>query len=176
MTQLLNELSVFEHLNKDKSKEVEANNVEEKPSSSSDKKRKREDKDKSISKPKKEKKAPKAKKNKKKPKSKGKEPQGKCFHCDIVGHWKRNCKKYLLELKKKGKLDLLILEASLVEDDKSLWIVDSGATNHICSSMQILDDSRELADGEVILRVGNGAHFSAKAVSRIPSSSEGNPS
>ena len=106
MTQLLNELSVFEHLNKDKSKEVEANNVDTKSNPSSDKKRKREDKDKSISKPKKEKKAPKAKKNKKKPKSKAKEPQGKCFHCVIVSHWKRNCKKYLSELKKKGKLDL----------------------------------------------------------------------
>ena len=33
--------------------------------------------------------------------------------------------------------------------------------------MQILDDSRELADGEVILRVGNGAHISAKAVGRV---------
>ena len=143
---------------------MEANNVEAKPSSSSDKKRKREEKDKSISKPKKEKKAPKAKKNKKKPKSKGKEPQGKCFHCDIVGHWKRNSKKYPSEVKQKGKLDLLILEASLVEDDKSLWIIDSTATYHIYSSMNILDDSIEPGEGDAILRVGNGAHILAKTI------------
>ena len=28
-------------------------------------------------------------------------PKGKCFHCSQDGHWKRNCKKYLDELKKK---------------------------------------------------------------------------
>lgn len=133
MTQLLNELNVFEHLNKDKSKEVEANNVEAKPNTVFDKKRKRKDKDKGISKPTKEKKATKAKKNKKKPSSKGKEPQWKCFHCGIVGHWKKNGKMYSSELKKKDKLDLVILEDNLVEDDKYIRIVDSEAPNNICS-------------------------------------------
>ena len=72
----------------------------------------------------------------KKNNSKDKSPKGKCFHCGVDGHWKRNCAKYLSELKKKnkGKYDLLVLEACLVEDDTSTWIVDSGATNHICSS------------------------------------------
>ena len=56
-----------------------------------------------------------------------KKPKGKCFHCGLDGHWKRNCKKYLEELKqkKKGKFDLLVLEACLVENDLSPWIVDS---------------------------------------------------
>ena len=26
--------------------------------------------------------------------------EGKCFHCGETGHWKRNCKKYLAEIKK----------------------------------------------------------------------------
>ena len=64
---------------------------------------------------------------KKKNNNQDKKPKGKCFHCGLDGHWKRNCKKYLEELKqkKKGKFDLLVLEASLVENDLSPWIVDS---------------------------------------------------
>ena len=35
---------------------------------------------------------------------KAEDPKSKvvCFHCNKVGHWKRNCKVYLAELKKKG--------------------------------------------------------------------------
>ena len=54
---------------------------------------------------------------------------------------------------KKSKYDFLILEGCVVEDDMSSWVLDSRATNHVCSSMQILESSRELADGEVTMRV-----------------------
>ena len=51
-----------------------------------------------------------------------------------------------------------------MEDDLSPWIVDSGATNHVCSSSQMLSSSRELADRDVTMRVGSGDVVSAKAV------------
>ena len=66
--------------------------------------------------------------------------------------------------KKKGKYDLLVSEACLVEDDLSPWIVDSGATNHVCSSLQMLSFSRELADRDVTMRVGSGEVISTKVV------------
>ena len=75
---------------------------------------------------------PKLKKNKNinnKKSSKEKKPKGKCFQCYIDGHWKRNYNKYLEELrdkKKKGKYDLLVLEARLVKDDTSPWILIQG--------------------------------------------------
>ena len=102
----------------------------------------------------------------KKNNSKDKDPKGKCFHCGVEGHQKRNYTKYLFELKnkKKGKYDLLVLEAYLVEDDTSTWIVDSGATNHISSSLQTLSSSTSLRDGDVSMRLGSGEVISATVV------------
>ena len=104
----------------------------------------------------------KATKKKNKRGSKDSKPKGKCFHCNKSRHWKRNCPKYLVELKEKketGKYDLLVIESLLVEDDKSAWIIDSGATNHICSSLQLLDSWRDLAEVDYTLRVGTGMMF-----------------
>ena len=102
----------------------------------------------------------------KKDNSKDKDPKGKCFHCGVEGHWKRNCKKYLsgLKNKKQGKYDLLVLEACFVENDAEAWIVDSGATNHICSSLQTLSSSTPLRDGDVSMQLGSGEVVSATAV------------
>ena len=48
--------------------------------------------------------------------------------------------------------------------NKSLWVLDTGSTSHICNDLQGLQDSRRLANGEVIIRVGNGARVAALAV------------
>ena len=161
MTQLLNELQTFEAISKTRPKEAEANVSEHNPSSSygSKNKKRKNTQGGSRSQPKKGTKG-KGKNNN----PKNKKPKGKCFHCKVKGHWKRNCNKYLSELKdkKKGKYDLLVLEACLVENDLSPWIVDSGATNHVCYSLQMLCSSRELADRDVTMRVGSGEVVLAK--------------
>ena len=134
MTQLLNELQTFEAISKTRPKEGEANFVEHKPSSSSGSKNKKRKNTQGGF-------GAQTKKgtqgNGKKNNPKDKKPKGTFFHCGAKGHWKRNCNKYLSELKdkKKGKYDLLVSEACLVEDDLSPWIVDSEATNHVCSSL-----------------------------------------
>ena len=102
LTQLLNELQTFETISKTRSKEGEANVAEWKPSSSAGKtKRRKKSTGGSGAQPNKAKKAPKS--SGKKNNSKDKKLKGKCFHCGVDGHWKRNCAKYLSELKKKNK-------------------------------------------------------------------------
>ena len=44
----------------------------------------------------------------------------------------------LREKRKKSKSYLLFLGSSLLENDSSPWIIDSGANNHVCSSLEIL--------------------------------------
>src|SRR5215813_5416665 len=124
LTQLLNELTIYESMMMDKPKPSFEANVTKSSKSAKMKKKK------NIGKPK-----GKAMKKKNKKSSKDTKPKGKCFHCGKDGHWKRNCPKYLTELKEKknsSKYDLLVIDSILVEDDKSIWIVDSGATDHIC--------------------------------------------
>ena len=112
------------------------------------------------------KKSSKSKENKNTETSKKKTPKGTCFHCGEDGHWKRNCPKYLADLKekKKGKFDLLVLEACLVEDNSSSWIVDSGATNHVCFDLQMLSSWRDLQEKELTLRVRTWAFVLPRAV------------
>ena len=53
-----------------------------------------------------------------------------------------------------------------MEDDAHAWIVDSGATNHIYSSLQTLSSSTPLRDGDVSMRLGSGEVVSATAVGK----------
>ena len=54
-----------------------------------------------------------------------------------------------------------------MEVDSQSWIIDSGSTNHICSSFQMISSSRELADGKCSKVVENGADVSAIAVGAV---------
>ncbi|KAA0037281.1 gag/pol protein [Cucumis melo var. makuwa] len=49
--------------------------------------------------------------------------KGKCFNCNVDGHWKRNCPKYLAKKKEK-----------------------EGATNHVCSSLQETSSFNQLEE------------------------------
>ena len=54
-----------------------------------------------------------------------------------------------------------------VDNSDDSWIIDSGATNHVCSSLQLLTKARKLRAKEFTLRVGNGESVSAEAVGEV---------
>ena len=110
------------------------------------------------------------KKKKTEPKKKAAEKK-KYFHCNSDGHWKWNCPQYLATLKnKKDGLSggMLIIESNLTVSSASSWILDSGSSAHLCTSMQGLKESRRLRDGDMILRIGNRARVAAVVVETYP--------
>ena len=47
-------------------------------------------------------------------------------------------------------------------------MLDSGSSAHLCTSMQDLEESRRLRDGDMILRIGNETRVAAVAVGTYP--------
>ena len=59
---------------------------------------------------------------------------------------------------------LHVLEALYAGDSLSSWIIDSGTTNHVCTTLHVFDSWEELRGDELQLRVGNGESVTAKAL------------
>ena len=43
-------------------------------------------------------------------------PKGKCFHCEVASHWKRNCPNYLTQNKNSDITESLIIDVSFITD------------------------------------------------------------
>ncbi|KAK8621888.1 hypothetical protein V6N13_097516 [Hibiscus sabdariffa] len=100
-------------------------------------------------------------KNALKPKG-GISKEGKCFHCDKFGHWKRNCPVYLEEVMEAKSIRASVSGIYVIDVNMSTstsWVLDTSCGSHICTSVQGLHMRRNLAKGEVDLRVGNGARL-----------------
>ncbi|RVX02180.1 Retrovirus-related Pol polyprotein from transposon TNT 1-94 [Vitis vinifera] len=73
-----------------------------------------------------------------------KKPKGKCFHYKQPGHWKLQCPTWLAKKKQ-----------------------DSGATNHVCNSLQGFQETCQLSKGKVNIFLGDGTEVVVLAVGNI---------
>ena len=94
-----------------------------------------------------------------------KKPKGYCFQCGEKGHWKTKCPVFLNKVKQ-GNFYSLIVECLAVRSTGT-WCVDSGATNHICNSLQGFQETRKLSDGEIQLHMGDDTIVGASAVGDV---------
>ena len=57
-----------------------------------------------------------------------------------------------------------VIEVCFLMDTSNMWCIDSGATNHICNTLQGFRQTRKCSDGEIKLTLGSSATVSAVAV------------
>lgn len=80
-----------------------------------------------------------------------------CYFSNSKGHWKRNCLKYLGDMKfenvsKVSVSSIYVIEINIATslDD---WVLGTGSCAHICTNMYALRNKRKLRNKEVQLRV-----------------------
>ncbi|GJT30441.1 zinc finger, CCHC-type containing protein [Tanacetum coccineum] len=116
---------------------------------------------------------PKPKQNPSQKKENPKKDQA-CHHCNVVGHWKKNCPLYLEELRtnknKKAEhgaapsRNLFMIELFNLTHKLNSCVYDIGCGIHICNTLQGFRVKRKLSYGEQYLHVGNGAQAAVEAI------------
>ena len=84
----------------------------------------------------------------------------KYFHSNVEGHWRRNCLAYLTTIKSRkkdgpceGTSDMVVIKTNLTIFSSSSWVLDSGSSAHLCTSVQGLEKVRGQREGEITLRI-----------------------
>ena len=95
-----------------------------------------------------------------------------CFYCGKKGHFKRDCKSYLrsMELKKTSTSDsnenAFISESTLNNTTTDMWVLDSGASDHMCAKLEWFSSYEPLVNTQHIT-IGDGSNLYATGKGNI---------
>ena len=82
-----------------------------------------------------------------KPKS-GPKPETECFYCKEIGHWKRNCRKYLADKKdgkvNKGICDIHVIDVYFTSVYSNPSVFDTSSVAKISNSKRELQNKDQL--------------------------------
>ena len=96
-----------------------------------------------------------------------------CHYCHKPGHFKKDCRKYLAAQKKQASVaekkeipcsdgDVFVTIHALAAISSGTWIVDSGATCHVCNDKNLFTDIRDL-DTPQQVTLGDGSPLEGPA-------------
>ncbi|WRX09820.1 GAG-pre-integrase domain - like 2 [Theobroma cacao] len=71
---------------------------------------------------------------------------------------------FLTRSKNEKLVEVYMIEVNLSTIDPSSWVLNTRCGSHLCNDMKVLEMSRRLTKGEVVLRVRNGAKVAASVV------------
>ncbi|XP_059658771.1 uncharacterized protein LOC132305108 [Cornus florida] len=93
--------------------------------------------------------------------------KGNCFHCGKGGHKKMNCLVYLAKKHSEDIFHSLVAGTCYVAGSTDTLCVDSGATKHVCNSLQGFQETRKLSDGKIYLQLASQARLGHVNLNRI---------
>ena len=98
-------------------------------------------------------------------------PSGtKCHYCGKEGHWKRDCYKRKAEdsgnQQRGGAQEFTFLAEGPVQLHRPGWIIDSGASQHLCGSREAVSTYRDISKDQAIT-IADGTQIKAKGIGAI---------
>ena len=97
-------------------------------------------------------------------------PGTNCFYCGKDGHWKKDCYKRKAEdsgnQHTRGSREFTFLVEGPVPAPRQGWIIDSGASQHLCRSKEAFSTYSDFSKDQAIT-MADGTQIKAKGVGSI---------
>ena len=88
----------------------------------------------------------------------------KCFNCNAKGHLAQDCPKPKKVFNYTKVSELYVASSVFLTDTYPLWIVDSGATDHVAKDRETFVEFRQIPHGAKWIYVGNNARVVVQGI------------